>query len=82
MSVESAKAFVEKVKTDETFAKRIADASSKKERAEIAKAEGFDFTREELKNLTSELLVDELDAVAGGHWACGQTHESEYQCDV
>ena len=76
MSIESAKAFVEKVKSDEAFAKRISEASSKEERGEIAKAEGFDFTPEELNNVTSELSVEELDAVAGGKW-CDATHESE-----
>ena len=65
------------------LAKRIAEASSKEERAEIAKADGFDFTPEELNNVTSELSVEELDAVAGGKWCgkthegCGVTHESE-----
>lgn len=49
MTIESAKAFVERVKNDEEFAKQIAGAKSREERAEIAKAEGFDFTPEEGK---------------------------------
>ena len=77
MTIESAKAFVERVKSDEEFAKRVAGADSREERAEIAKAEGFDFTPEELKTVTGELSAEELEAVAGGHWGCGQTHESE-----
>ena len=80
MTMESAKAFVERVKTDEAFAKRVSGAASREERAEIAKAEGFDFTREELKTVTGELSVDELETVAGGHWGCGYTHESENPC--
>ena len=80
MSTESAKAFVERVKTDEDFAKRVAEAASREERAEIVKAEGFDFTAEELKELTNELSVEDLEAVAGGSW-CGATHESEGYCE-
>ena len=73
MSIESARDFIERVKTDEEFAKRIAGAKSREERADIAKAEGFDFMPEELSD-------EELDAVAGGHWGCGHTHESEGGC--
>ena len=88
MSMESAQAFVERVKTDEDFAKRVAVAASREERAEIAKAEGFDFTPEELKTVTGELSVEELETVAGGKWCghshesehCGATHESEGKC--
>ena len=79
MSMESAKAFVEKVKSDDEFSKRVARAASREERAEIAKAEGFDFTPEELKSVTEELSVEELEMVAGGNW-CGGTHESEGKC--
>ena len=77
MSIESAKAFVAKVKNDEEFAKKIAGAASRQERGEIARAEGFDFTPAELKSVTSELSLEELDTVAGGSWGCGSTHEAE-----
>ncbi len=80
MSIESAKAFLERVKSDEEFADRIREASSREERREIAKSEGFDFMPEELKKATDELSDEELDAVAGGHWGCGVTHESERHC--
>ncbi len=74
MSIKSAKAFVERIKTDEEFAKRITGAASRKERAEIVKAEGFDFTPEELKTVTGELSGEELEAVAGGDWLGVQHH--------
>ena len=79
MSIESARAFVERVKTDEEFAKRVTGAASREERLEISKSEGFDFTPEELKTVTGELSVEELETVAGGKW-CGATHESEGNC--
>lgn len=41
MSKESAKAFLERVKSDEEFAQRIAGAKSREERAEIAKFGGL-----------------------------------------
>ena len=78
MSIESAQDFVERVKSDDEFAKRVAGTASREERAEIATAEGFDFTPEELKSVTEELSVEELEAVAGGAWGCGYTHESEH----
>ena len=78
MSMESAKAFVERVKTDKEFAKWVAGAASREERAGIAKSEGFDFTQEDLKSVTGELSVEELEAVAGGGQWCGKTHESEH----
>ena len=81
MSKESAREFVERIRNDEEFRKRVAGASSREERAEIAKSEGFDFAPEELKSVTAELSVEELEAVAGGVW-CGFTHESEGHCGV
>ncbi len=77
MSKESAKAFLERVKSDEEFAKQIAGAKSREERAEIAKAEGFDFMPEELKKATDELSDEELDAVDGGHYWIIKNHTKE-----
>lgn len=77
MSIEAARAYVERVKRDEEFASRVSSASSKEERAIIAKSEGYDFTPEELSKVTSELSDEELEAVSGGSWGCGFTHESE-----
>ncbi len=66
MSVESAEAFVERMKTDEEFAKRIAAAESSEQRWAVVKAEGFDFTKEEIEEATAELSEDELASVAAG----------------
>ena len=55
MSIESAKAFVERMKTDGEFRKRIAEAESPEVRERILKYEGFDFTEEELDSLQKEV---------------------------
>ncbi len=66
MSIESAKAFVEKVKNDEEFRIKLGAAENKDERQAMAKAAGFDFTEEEWHIVTSQLSEEELSAVAGG----------------
>jgi len=59
------KAFVERLKTDEDFRQRVQDAEDGETRLAFAKAEGFDFTRDEIDEVASELSDDELDDVAG-----------------
>ncbi|MEL1134039.1 Nif11-like leader peptide family natural product precursor [Desulfitobacterium sp. THU1] len=66
MSIESAKAFMEKMKTDQDFAKKVMAAKDAEERRVLVKEEGFDFSAEELKDLGDEMSDSELDAVAGG----------------
>ena len=78
MSVESAKAYIEKVKTDEEFRNKIAATTDKEERAAILKAEGFDFTEEDVNAISSDELSDEeLDKVAGGY-GCSFRPECEF----
>jgi len=77
MSIESAQAYVERLSSDEEFARKVAAIETREERAEMARSEGFDFTPEELQKVTTELSDEELDAVAGGWGGCGVTHESE-----
>jgi len=66
MSIVSAKAFVEKMKTDEEFNKQVNACKDAEERMAFVKGAGFDFTAEEIKEATEALSDDELDAVAGG----------------
>lgn len=66
MSVESAKVFMEKMKTDQDFAKKVMECKDAEARKALVKAEGFDFSAEELKEVGAELSDSELDAVAGG----------------
>ncbi len=79
MSIESARAFLEKIRKDADFRKEVGEIATSEERLEFVKAKGFDFTREELDEVQAELGDKELDAVAGGVW-CGYTHESEEHC--
>ena len=70
MSVESAKLFIEKLKTDEGFAKKVKECKDSEARISLVKESGFDFTIEEIKGIQGELSDDELDAVAGGGNKC------------
>jgi predicted ribosomally synthesized peptide with nif11-like leader len=79
MSIESAKAFLEKIQTDEEFKNKIGAMKSKEERIEFIKGEGFEFTEEEFNQVRKELSPEALDEAAGGKH-CGYTHESE-RCD-
>ena len=63
MSVESAKAFVEKMRRDAAFKKQILAAESAAKRRELIKNAGFDFERMHLDSLVSELTPDERDAL-------------------
>lgn len=54
-AIESAKAFVERMKEDGEFRRRIAEAESPEVKARILKYEGYDFTEEELDSLRKEV---------------------------
>ncbi|MBD0304094.1 MAG: Nif11-like leader peptide family natural product precursor, partial [Tolypothrix sp. T3-bin4] len=47
MSVESARAFYERVATDEGFQKQLQNAASDEKRLEIVRAAGYSFTQQE-----------------------------------
>jgi predicted ribosomally synthesized peptide with nif11-like leader len=76
MSIESAKAFLEKIQSDEEFKNKIGAMESKEERIEFIKGKGFDFTEEEFSQVRKELSPEALDQAAGGAH-CGFTHEGE-----
>jgi predicted ribosomally synthesized peptide with nif11-like leader len=59
MSIESAKAFIERIKTDEDFAQKYIARKDAEKLMVFVKAEGFDCTPEEL----NEVL---LEGVSGG----------------
>ncbi len=48
MSIESAKAFIERMKTDEEFAKKATECRDKKAWQTLAKEAGFDFTIDDI----------------------------------
>ncbi len=51
MPIESAKAYLERLKNDEEFREKVAACKDKESRAELVKAEGFDFTNEDIFRL-------------------------------
>jgi predicted ribosomally synthesized peptide with nif11-like leader len=63
MSIESARAFVEKMRRDAEFKKQILAAESAAKRKEIIKSAGFDFDRMHLDSLVSELTPEEKNAL-------------------
>ncbi|MCP4630874.1 MAG: Nif11-like leader peptide family natural product precursor [bacterium] len=68
MSTKSAKAFIERVKIDEDFRKILEGMESAEERMKFAKAQGFDFTKDEINELRDTLTDQELDMVTGGSY--------------
>ena len=63
MSIESARAFVAKMRKDAEFKRQILAAESAAKRKEIIKNAGFDFERMHLESLVSELTPEERDAL-------------------
>ena len=70
MSAEQAKAFVEKMKSDEAFRAKVMAEEDLEARMALIGTEGFDCSAEEIASLP-ELGEAELDGVAGGGW-CDQ----------
>ena len=66
MSIESAKAFIERMKTDEEFAQQVASKKNKEDRMKFVSEQGFDFTEGEIKDRTAELSEEEIQQVNGG----------------
>ncbi len=66
MSIENAKAFVERMKTDENFRKKVGEKSSPDDRMKFAKESGYDFSKDELEQVKSELSEDELEKIGAG----------------
>lgn len=69
MSIESAKAFIERMKADEDFAKKVKECESAESRMSFVKEAGYDFTVEEFKEVQLELTDEEIDNVASGGFA-------------
>ncbi len=71
MSLDQARAFLEKMKSDEAFRNRIFAIEDVDARLVAASEAGFEFTEEEVKEVHSELSDDELDQAAGGAYGGG-----------
>ena len=68
MSLESARAYIEKMREDGGFREKVKGASSPEEKGKMIQEAGFEFTQEELKQAAEEIPLsdDELESVAGG----------------
>ncbi len=66
MSLEQARLFIERMKLDEAFAKRVFAIEDVAGRLACIQSEGFDCSEVEIKEVSVELSDDELDSVAGG----------------
>ncbi len=67
MSIERAKAFMERMKTDGDFKKEVGEKSSGEDRMQFVKVNGFDFSKEEFEQVKSELSEEELEQIGGGN---------------
>lgn len=68
MSIESAKKFYAEIQKNDAFRAKL-EAASKEEKPQILKDAGYDFTKEDLKEVvtsSTELSADDLDKIAGG----------------
>lgn len=72
MSEQAARAFMERLKTDEAFQAKVTSAEDRDEFLELVKAEGFDCSSEEIAAQAAMLEETELDAVAAGWGAVSQ----------
>ncbi len=68
MSIESAKAFMERVVNDKDFRKEVGEIATAEERMAFVTAAGFDFTKEELETVREKLQLtdEELEILSGG----------------
>jgi predicted ribosomally synthesized peptide with nif11-like leader len=66
MSIESAKSFIDRMKTDEEFARKVTACKNTESRMAFVKEAGFTFTAEDIKLAGAELTDDEVMEVSGG----------------
>ncbi len=66
MTIESARAYLERTKSDESFRKACSDKSSPEEWMKHVRENGFDFSNDDMEQVKSELSDDELKAIGGG----------------
>jgi predicted ribosomally synthesized peptide with nif11-like leader len=79
MSLEQAKLFMEKMKTDEAFRAKIMSVQGVSERLQMANSEGYDFTEEEIKTVLAELGDAVVEGIAGG---AGGDDAENYGCNT
>ncbi len=67
MSLDQARLFIERMKSDEAFSKRVLAIEDVDTRMACIQGEGFDCSEAEIKGVSGELSDEELDHAAGGH---------------
>jgi predicted ribosomally synthesized peptide with nif11-like leader len=75
MSIESARCFTDRLKTDKQWRNKLSEAKDKQARLAMVEAEGFDFTESEMKEVSAGLSDEELAGVDGGIDDCPTDHE-------
>jgi predicted ribosomally synthesized peptide with nif11-like leader len=70
MSIESAKLFIDRIKNDEDFAKKVTACKDAEARKAFVSNEGFAFNEEEIEACKAELSDSELTRVVGGVSVC------------
>jgi predicted ribosomally synthesized peptide with nif11-like leader len=66
MSLDQARLLIEKMKSDEAFAKRVMAIEDVASRIACIQSEGFDCSEAEIKEVAGELTDIELDSAVGG----------------
>jgi predicted ribosomally synthesized peptide with nif11-like leader len=68
MTQKAAKAFFDKIKTDDNFRKKVMAAEDDAKRIKLIKAEGFDCTMEEINAYERQLSDKYSDKICGGQF--------------
>ena len=80
MSIESARAFIEKLKTDQLFYRQVATCKDRTARMDLIISEGFDCTEDEIKSAAAELSDDQLENLTNaGHPLLSCANPIEYR---
>jgi len=69
--MESAKAYIERMKTDEEFRYKVTACKDAEARIAFVKEAGFDFTTEDMEMERAELSEEDIMAISGGEKICG-----------
>jgi len=66
MSMKSARLFAERMNTDQDFKRKVTECKDEKSRMDFVTSHGFDFSKEEIEVVKSELSEEDLGNLAGG----------------
>lgn len=72
MSKKAAKAFFEKMRTDEAFRTKVISVKDDEDRMTVINAEGFNCTLEEIHAIEHEMSEKDMDKICGGQTVFGE----------